>query len=92
MSAQRFAYRDLQGRRKMRTERRERRYIAGHWLALLKPALRYSGSRNAYVLRLVGRKVGPVLKVERRQGHVFYPGERRSTGFRAAEQRRRAVA
>jgi len=78
--------------RKMRTERRTRRYIPHRWLLLLRPVMRFSGSRNAYVLRLVGRKVGPVLRVERRRGHVFYPAERRSTGFRAAERRRRAAA
>jgi hypothetical protein len=76
----------------MRMERRTRHYVARRWLVLLTPIMRFSGSRNAYVLRLVGRKLGPVLKLERRHMHVFYPAERRSTGFRAAERRRRAVA
>ncbi|HEY1834665.1 MAG TPA: hypothetical protein VGG08_09530 [Solirubrobacteraceae bacterium] len=31
------------------------------------PLFRYSGARNAYVLRLVGRRYGPVLREERRR-------------------------
>jgi hypothetical protein len=50
----------------MRTVRRDRTYIAQHWLVLFKPVLRYSSARNAYVLRLVGRKFGPVVRPERR--------------------------
>jgi hypothetical protein len=46
--------------------KRPRRYIARHWLLLLRPALRYSRSRDAYVLRVVGGRVGPVLRAERR--------------------------
>jgi len=33
---------------------------------LMRPVLRYSVSRDAYVLRGVGRHVGPVLRVDRR--------------------------
>jgi hypothetical protein len=51
----------------MRTVKRPRRYVASYWLALLKPFLRYSAPRNAYVLRGVGRHVGPVLRADRRQ-------------------------
>jgi hypothetical protein len=50
----------------MRTVRRPRRYVARHWLVLMTPVLRYSVSRDAYVLRVVGRRVGPVLRVDRR--------------------------
>jgi hypothetical protein len=50
----------------MRTARRPRRYVARHWLLLMRPFLRYSGSRDAYVLRGVGRQFGPVLRGERR--------------------------
>jgi hypothetical protein len=50
----------------MRTVQRPRRYIAWHWLMLTRPILRYSASRDAYVLRVVGRHLGPVLRVDRR--------------------------
>ena len=51
----------------MRVVRRPRRYIAPQWLRLLDPVLRYSGSRDAYVLRAVGNRMGPVLRQDRRQ-------------------------
>lgn len=51
----------------MRVVRRPRRYVAPHWLKFLGPMLRYSGSRDAYVLRAVGNRVGPVLRQDRRQ-------------------------
>jgi len=50
----------------MRTVRRPRRYIARHWLALMRPVLRYSNARDAFVLRMVGSNVGPVLRIDRR--------------------------
>jgi hypothetical protein len=50
-----------------RTVRRPRRYVAGRWLALLTPILRYSSSREAYILRGIGRRTGPVLREERRR-------------------------
>jgi hypothetical protein len=46
---------------------RSRRYVGRRSLALLKPLLRYSYSRDAYVLRGVGRSVGPVLRLDRRE-------------------------
>jgi hypothetical protein len=63
----------------MRTIRRPRRYIAGHWIALLRPVLRYSSSRDAYVLRAIGSQRGPVLRVDRRRGMPFDGVERRRT-------------
>jgi hypothetical protein len=33
---------------------------------MLSPVFRYSYSRDAYVLRVVGSRVGPVLRAERR--------------------------
>jgi hypothetical protein len=51
----------------LRTVPRPRRYLARHWLLLLGPLFRYSQSRNAYVLRGVGRSLGPVVRVDRRQ-------------------------
>jgi hypothetical protein len=45
----------------MRETHRTRREISHGALVLLKPFFRYSMSRNAYVLRAVGSRVGPVL-------------------------------
>jgi hypothetical protein len=45
---------------------RTRHYVASRWLALLRPFFRYSYSRDAFVLRGVGRSFGPVLRAERR--------------------------
>jgi hypothetical protein len=45
---------------------RRRRYVGKRWFALLSPLLRYSYSRDAYILRGVGRRVGPVLRQDRR--------------------------
>jgi hypothetical protein len=40
---------------------------------MLRPLLRYSATRDAYVLRFVGRSTGPVLRADRR-------GRRRGRG------------
>ena len=37
-------------------------------IAALKPLFRYSTSRNAYVLRGIGQRFGPVLKKSRDEG------------------------
>ncbi len=50
----------------MRTVQRPRRYLGWRRLMLIRPFLRYSPSRRAYVLRFVGGRVGPVLRVDRR--------------------------
>ncbi len=50
----------------MRTMPRTRRYLAAHWLLLMTPLFRYSFSRDAYVLRIVGNRIGPVLRADRR--------------------------
>lgn len=61
-----------------RTVRRPRRYLARHWLALLSPLLRYSTSRDAYVLRVIGARTGPVLREDRRtQERPGLPGPER---------------
>jgi hypothetical protein len=54
---------------------------------LMAPALRYSYTRDAYVLRGVGRSLGPVLRVERRnrRSRPRYQGE-------GVERRRARVA
>jgi hypothetical protein len=68
----------------MRTQQRPRRYVARYWLLLLKPVLRYSATRDAFVLRGVGRSSGPVLRVDRRAG--------RETSYGDAERRRASAA
>ncbi|MCW3032210.1 MAG: hypothetical protein QOK19_483 [Solirubrobacteraceae bacterium] len=69
----------------MRTVKRPRRYVAPRWLAIGRPLLRYSEPRDAYVLRLVGRKWGPVLKNDRRHGGPLRgAAERRGSHARVA--------
>jgi hypothetical protein len=70
-----FAHKDED----MRTVRRPRHYVARHWLMLLRPVLRYSQSRAAFVLRGVGSSTGPVLRLERRRRprRTFDGAERR---------------
>lgn len=51
-----------------RTVKRPRRYLASQWLAALRPFMRYSRSRDAYVLRVVGGQYGPVVREDRRRG------------------------
>jgi hypothetical protein len=63
----------------MRTARRPRRYVARHWLLLARPLFRYSAVRDAYVLRVVGRRAGPVLRLDRRHGQRFDGVECRRT-------------
>jgi hypothetical protein len=50
----------------VRAERRPRRYVARHWLLLLRPLFAYNYTRDAYVMRGLGRQLGPVLRCERR--------------------------
>ena len=56
---------------------RRRRYVSRRTLILLKPLFRYSERREAYVLRLIGRRVGPVLKRDRRHEGPAYRGPER---------------
>jgi hypothetical protein len=51
--------------------RRPRRYVERHWLVMMRPVLRYSVSRDAYVLRGVGHRYGPVLRLDRRRRRAF---------------------
>jgi hypothetical protein len=76
---------ELWGLLRMRTTRRQRRYVARRWLVLMRPVLRYSATRNAYVLRLVGQEMGPVLRMDRRL-------VRRSRSFDGVERRSARVA
>ncbi len=65
----------------MRSVGRPRRYVARFWLALFRPFLRYSVTRDAFVLRLVGRSVGPVLRPNRRRRrHASFEGMERRVG------------
>jgi hypothetical protein len=63
----------------MRKQQRPRRYVNQQLLTLLAPLFRYSLTRDAYVLRLVGSHVGPVLRVNRRR--------RRSAAYAGPERR-----
>ena len=63
----------------MRSSHRPRRYINPWLLATLKPALRYSDFRDAYILRGIGNHVGPVIRPERRRKQVEFPGRDRRT-------------
>ena len=47
----------------MRDSQRERRRIRPSTLVVLRPLFRYSAGRDAYVLRVVGNRFGPVLEV-----------------------------
>ncbi len=63
----------------MHAAARPRRYVDRHLLMLLRPVLRYSYGREAWVLRLVGNARGPVLRANRRSGasNAFTGAERR---------------
>ncbi len=68
----------------MRTVKRPRRYVSRPLLMMGRPVLRYSKSRDAYVLRLVGGRWGPVLRRDRREGKSFDGAERRGSHARVA--------
>lgn len=46
----------------MRTTHRPRKQVRPIVIGLLRPLLRYSASRDAYVLRAIGNSRGPVLR------------------------------
>jgi hypothetical protein len=50
----------------MRTVRRPRRYVNSQLLTLLTLVFSYNDRRDAYVMRGVGQRVGPVLRADRR--------------------------
>ena len=68
---------DMQERNTMRMQQRSRRYVGRHWLLLCIPVLRYSATRDAYVLRMIGNSTGPVLREDRRRKHSSYDGAER---------------
>jgi hypothetical protein len=47
----------------MRESQRDRKRIRPGTLVVLRPLFRYSAGRDAYVLRIVGNRLGPVLEV-----------------------------
>lgn len=61
-----------------RSRPRPRRFVAPWLLSMLGFLFRYSGGRDAYVLRVIGGRVGPVLRPDRR---------RQSSGFTGRERR-----
>jgi hypothetical protein len=67
-----------------RSTARPRRYIPPLLLFPLRPLLRYSLTREAYVLRLVGGSLGPVLRPVRR--------DRPEPAVEGVERRRARVA
>jgi hypothetical protein len=68
----------------MRSVPRPRRYVAPHWLLLVRPLFRYSTTRDAFVLRAVGNSTGPVLRPDRRS--------RRAGSFEGIDRRRAQTA
>lgn len=61
----------------MRTTHRPRRYVSPAALLAIRPLFRYSVARDAYVLRLVGNRRGPVMRVNRRRSDNGFGGEDR---------------
>lgn len=57
---------------------RPRHYLSSGTLTLLRPLFRHSAMRDAYVLRVVGNRWGPVLREDRRS-------QRRRSGQLATE-------
>jgi hypothetical protein len=72
------------GEKPMRTQQRPRRYVSRHWLVALKPVLRYSVTRDAFVLRAIGNSSGPVLRMDRRKTRL--------AGYSGAERRHVSTA
>ena len=56
---------------------RRRHYVSKLTLTLVRPVFRYSISRDAYVLRLIGNSRGPVLRRERRRVQREHAGPER---------------
>jgi hypothetical protein len=65
----------------MRTVPRQRQYVGRSTLLVLRPVLRYSAGREAYVIRGIGRRLGPVLREDRRrqQTPLSIPDRRRGS-------------
>jgi hypothetical protein len=61
----------------LRRTPRPRHYVDSTVLRLLTPLFRYSLTRDAYVLRGAGQRLGPVLRVNRRRSSRGYAGPER---------------
>jgi hypothetical protein len=61
----------------MQRTARPRSYISPGALYALRPFLRYSYDRSAYVLRFVGETKGPVLRPDRRRDQRDFGGHER---------------
>ena len=61
----------------MHTVQRPRHYVSSVTLTAMRPVLRYSSIRDAFVLRGVGSHRGPVLRRERRSAGAPYDGPER---------------
>jgi hypothetical protein len=61
----------------MHTVQRPRRYVSPVTLTAMRPVLRYSSTRDAFVLRMVGSHRGPVLRRERRIAQAELHGPER---------------
>jgi hypothetical protein len=57
-----------------RRSHRKRRMISSRSVTLIRPIFRFSVGRDAYVLRVVGDWVGPVLQIARSNEQAGLPG------------------
>ena len=58
-------------------EPRPRHYVSSLTLLLARPLFRYSISRDAWVIRVIGNSRGPVLRRERRREQREHVGAER---------------
>jgi hypothetical protein len=64
---------------------RPRHYVSPGLLSVMRPFLRYSPIRGAYVLRIVGGRRGPVLRPDQRRRQLDFNGhDRRRQAMDAA--------
>jgi hypothetical protein len=68
--------------------------VSPRTLTLCRPLISLDLPRDAYVLRVVGQRMGPVLREDRRDrpGIVEYPGPERRRALPAAQSDRDSVA
>lgn len=76
----------------MRTVPRTRRYVSPGTIRLCRPLLSFDYGREAYVLRAVGSRRGPVLREDRRRGDSSYSGPERRREIAAQQAPARATA
>jgi hypothetical protein len=72
------------GERRVRVNPRARRYVSPAALNLGRPVLAHDLWRDAYLLRGVGLRFGPVLRPDRRHTQAAYDGPERRDGSVAA--------